>query len=277
MTGLQALGVVLMTAGAIFSVLAAWGVLDFPTSLTRMHAATKPASLGLSTLALGGGAAVGSWPLIGVGVLASGFLFLTAPIAGHLLGRAAYLTGPNALVHDELAGVRPEDLPPPRPPARWSVLKRMVGLTGVWVLLWGDVSGGTVLAGLAVATGVELSRTGFADVGMLRPWYLLRFLVTYLGLLIKANLRVAWEVITPSNEQIREGIVAVQLSTRSLPAALLVANSVSFSPGTLTIELGGDPMVLYVHVLHFTTAEEIRSEVWRLERLVTRAMAGQAG
>jgi multicomponent Na+:H+ antiporter subunit E len=87
-----------------------------------------------------------------------------------------------------------------------------------------------------------------------------------------SNVRVAWEVVTPSNDQIREAIVAVPMRTNSVPVALLVANAISYTPGSLTIELTDDPLILYVHVLHFETAAEVREEVARLEDLVAAAL-----
>lgn len=273
MTLLEWFGVGVMMFGAVFSVLAAWGILDFPTPLSRMHAATKPASLGLSTLALGAGVAAGSWTLVGVGVLVTAFLFVTAPIAGHMLGRAAYFAGQTNLVHDELTGTDIGVTPHSHSTSRWTAVVRVIGLVGVWMLLWGEVSGGTLLGGLLVAVVVEGARTGFGDTGtILRSRRIIPFAFTYVGLLIESNLRVAWEVVTPSNEQIREAIVAVPLVTRSVPVAMLIANAVSFSPGSLTLELAGDPMVLYVHVLHFTSPEDVRRAVWKLEELIDRTV-----
>ena len=102
------IGSLVMGAGVLLSVLAAWGILDFPTPLARMHAATKSASLGLALIALGAGIAAGSLALAGIGVLVAGFLFMTAPISGHLLGRSAYLAGQvRTLVHDDLKDRRP--------------------------------------------------------------------------------------------------------------------------------------------------------------------------
>ena len=51
-------GIVVDPIGAILAVLSAWGILDFPTPLARMHAATKPASLGLAAMVLGAGLTV---------------------------------------------------------------------------------------------------------------------------------------------------------------------------------------------------------------------------
>ncbi len=275
MTPLEWFGLGLMAFGAIFSLVAAWGILDFPTSLARMHAATKPASLGLSTLTLGAGVAAGSWPLLGVGVLVTAFLFVTAPMGGHMLGRASYLAGQTDLVHDDLTGADPEPPAESHRSAPWTAVVRLASIVGVWMLLWGEASVGTLLGGLLVAGLHTIARTGFGDAAMLRSRSIIPFVLTYVGLLIRSNLRVAWEVVTPSNEQIREAIVAVPLRTRSTPVAMLVANAVTFSPGSLTVEVGGDPMVLYVHVLQFTTEAEARADVWRLEELIDRGVVGQ--
>ena len=102
---------------------------------------------------------------------------------------------------------------------------------------------------------------------------LARFFLSYAWLVIASNLRVAWEVITPSNDQIEEAIVAVPLQTRSVATALLVANAISYTPGSLSIELSTDPWVLYVHVLHFTSVEQVQVSVASLEKLAMRAIS----
>ena len=75
-----AIGVIVMGAGILVSVLAAYGLIDFPTALSRMHASTKSASLGLALIVLGAGIAAESWELVGLAILVTAFLFVTAPI-----------------------------------------------------------------------------------------------------------------------------------------------------------------------------------------------------
>lgn len=272
-----AIGSILMVAGTVLSALAAWGVLDFPSPLSRMHAATKSASLGLALIALGAGIAAGSPALTGVGVLVAVFLFLTAPISGHMLGRAAYFAGQaGPLAHDDLQGA-----PPSRPgvatrDSRTLSVWRPVALIVVWVILWRDLSIGTVLGGSGVALVVEVVRRVTAPSPRFRLGGLALFLIRYLGVVVSSNLRVAWEVITPRNDQINEAIVAVPLATESASVGLLVANAVSYTPGSLTIEMTLDPIVLYVHVLHFSDRSAIRDEVAALEDLVVRAMPQRA-
>ena len=77
-------------------------------------------------------------------------------------------------------------------------------------------------------------------------------------------------MITPRNDRIREAIVAVPLHVGSLNAALLVANAVSFTPGSLAVELTEEPTTLYVHVLHYSSVDEVQESVRSLERLATR-------
>lgn len=270
------IGAVLLVVGAVVSVLAAWGVVDFPTPLARMHAATKPASLGLAVLTSGAAVAAGSWGLAGIAVLVSGFLFVTTPISGHMLGRAAYGAGQaGSLVHDDLAGVDTEPLrsqPVGRRVAWW----RVATLALVWALLWRDPSPGTIVAGAVVGLVVESVVPRSPRAARVSPAGVGRFLLRYLGLVVGSTARVAWEVVTPRNERVREGIVAVPLRTRSTTATLLLANAITYTPGTLTIEVSGDPPTLYVHVLHFESPEQVIADVRRIEDLVLAALPAAA-
>lgn len=267
------IGAITLVLGALVSLLAAIGVLTFPSPLARMHAATKSASLGLALITLGAGILDGSWGMVGVGVLVSLFLFVTAPISGHMVGRAAYRAGQQPPTdHDDLAGVDPEplDVEPPEQrrfsPARW------MSVLSTWVLLWRDLTVANVVGGALVATAIELLRSSTDNVLPVRPLAVVRLLGFYLVQLVRSNARVAWEIATPDDGTIEEAIVAYRLSSRSRPIALLVANAVSFAPGTLTLELSGDdPIVLYVHVLHYESHGGVHAEIAALERRVQAA------
>ena len=47
----------------------------------------------------------------------------------------------------------------------------------------------------------------------------------------------------------------------------------TFTPGTLTIELSGEPLTLYAHVLHFEGEAALQSEINRLEKLADAVFA----
>lgn len=274
MSPIEVLGSVMMVAGATFALLASWGLTDFESSLSRMHASTKTGTLGLALIGIGAGVASHSWDLVGIGVLVTIFLFVTAPVSGHMMGRAVYLAGNSGaeLVHDDLKGARPWPLEVGFPVSRRFSPIRWAGLVLVWMLLWRDVSIGTLIGGSLVATSIELVRRSFPADTRVSPVGMALFLVSYVGMVVRSNLKVAWEVITPSNERIKEAIVAVPLSTPSITAALLVANAVTYTPGTMSIELTDDPLTLYVHVLHFESVEAVRSDIAALEKLALRAL-----
>lgn len=79
----------LMVAGAVFTFLAALGVLRFPDLLTRMHAASKAGMLGGGLLLLGAGLHSGEWHVLLRALAGMVFLFLSTPVSAHLLAKAA--------------------------------------------------------------------------------------------------------------------------------------------------------------------------------------------
>ncbi|MGW0045446.1 monovalent cation/H(+) antiporter subunit G [Rhodococcus sp. NPDC003348] len=89
-TALDALAAVLLLLGALLAMTAAIGIVRFPDTLSRMHAATKPQVIGL-VLVLAGAVIrlrgnVDIWMLVLVGL----FTLLTAPVIAHTVGRVAY-------------------------------------------------------------------------------------------------------------------------------------------------------------------------------------------
>ncbi|MBL5975137.1 MAG: monovalent cation/H(+) antiporter subunit G [Candidatus Leucobacter sulfamidivorax] len=95
-----------LLGAVVLSVVAGIGLLRFRDVLSRLHAATKPQIFGLllvvAAIALDQRSFVTLLALLPVFVFQS----LTAPVAAHMVGRAAYRTGqldPESLVVDELA------------------------------------------------------------------------------------------------------------------------------------------------------------------------------
>lgn len=82
----------LMVTGGIFSFVAAVGMLRLPDTIIRMHAATKAGTLGAGLMFF---ALAFYYVDLGTTLRAFAaivFLLLTAPVAAHLIGRAAYCT-----------------------------------------------------------------------------------------------------------------------------------------------------------------------------------------
>jgi multicomponent Na+:H+ antiporter subunit G len=84
---------VLLAVGATLAVVAAVGLHRFPDVFARMHAASKPATLGLVLILAAAALRLeerGDLAKIGLVVA---FQFLTAPLSAHMVGRSAYRAG----------------------------------------------------------------------------------------------------------------------------------------------------------------------------------------
>lgn len=86
---LNHLGAALVALGGVLLVIAAWGVVILPDALSRQHAATKAATLALTSLLFGALLLEPSISWMWRILLLLGFLFATLPVASHLLARAA--------------------------------------------------------------------------------------------------------------------------------------------------------------------------------------------
>ncbi|MBW8480992.1 monovalent cation/H(+) antiporter subunit G [Actinomadura parmotrematis] len=95
-----------LLVGASASIGAGLGLLRLPDLLTRMHAATKPQSVGLLLVLVAVGIRFPTGEVITTLVLIALLQLTTVPVAAHLVGRAAYRTGQvrsEDLYVDELA------------------------------------------------------------------------------------------------------------------------------------------------------------------------------
>lgn len=84
---------VLVVAGSVFCLLAAVGMIRLPDTLIRMHAATKAGTLGAGLILAGVAVCFADTGSVLKALLTLAFVFLTAPVAAHLMGRAAYRSG----------------------------------------------------------------------------------------------------------------------------------------------------------------------------------------
>ena len=82
---------VFLLTGALMAITSAIGILRFPDTLSRMHSATKPQTLGLLMMLIGASIAVGGSNVdVGMFILAGLFALITAPVVAHRIGRLVY-------------------------------------------------------------------------------------------------------------------------------------------------------------------------------------------
>ena len=145
----------------------------------------------------------------------------------------------------------------------------------LWCMLWADISVANVVSGslLAVVVIALADRIAVPDrQGGLRvsPVGLVVFTVHVLWSLVKSNLFLAWEIVTPTNT-IATGVVEVPLRSASPAIAMAVSNVVTLTPGTVTVGVADDSSSITVAVLHLDDPDRVRRGVSRTEELAIKA------
>ncbi|TVP47207.1 MAG: Na+/H+ antiporter subunit E [Halomonas sp.] len=146
--------------------------------------------------------------------------------------------------------------------AIWNLL---LGLA--WVLLSGDFTGLNLLVGLVF---------GYLSLVLLEPQLdslkgypariprLIRFVGFFLKELVQANLRVGFDILTPP-WHMKPGVIAMPLTARTEMEITMVANLISLTPGTLSLDVSDDRKVLYIHAMFLDDEEELRRNLKEME------------
>ncbi|RKX83081.1 MAG: Na+/H+ antiporter subunit E [Spirochaetes bacterium] len=129
---------------------------------------------------------------------------------------------------------------------------------GIWLLLNASLSPVVIVSGLIVAVIIavffSVKHPVFGDV-KLSPRAMVYFVIyifVFAMELIKANFDVARRVVSPSLP-INPGIVEVKTKLKSKIGRLALANSITLTPGTLTVDIKDDS--LFIHWIDVTSTD----------------------
>jgi multicomponent Na+:H+ antiporter subunit E len=123
---------------------------------------------------------------------------------------------------------------------------------------------------------------GYAALWITRPLYdatgyfvrvikLVKLAGTFIWELVVSNFRVLWDVITPSHFS-SPAVIGVPLDARSDFEIMVLANMISLTPGTLSLDVSEDRSTLYVHVMFVDDVETARAQIKeRIEKPVLEA------
>lgn len=134
----------------------------------------------------------------------------------------------------------------------------------VWAAITGNFTGLNLLLGVAIGgVAVLMLRSVFAPPRALRKVRrVASLLLLFLYELAASAIRVARVVLTPDlKSAIRPAIVAFPLTVKSNAEIALLANLITLTPGTLSIDVSEDRSVLYVHVLTLDTREALIADI----------------
>ncbi|WP_432462876.1 Na+/H+ antiporter subunit E [Agarivorans sp. QJM3NY_33] len=127
----------------------------------------------------------------------------------------------------------------------------------VWQILH-DFSRGHMVLGAVFAIVIPwvVTPLGEKEPVSKKPFKVLLYILRLIGDIIVSNYDVAKRIVQ-SNRQLQPAFVAIPLSLREPLPLTILANSVSLTPGTVSLELSEDRQWLYVHVLHLEDEQQL--------------------
>ena len=147
----------------------------------------------------------------------------------------------------------------------------------IWIILAGARDIQELVVGLVVAlltsllAGQMLITTQKHKNPLRRLLYAVRYVITFLWEMIKANLHVAYLVAHPM-VPIKPGIVKIQSSLSKDSALTVLTNSITLTPGTLTVDINEQTKEIYIHWIE-VKSEDVKDNTRiigdKFERLLT--------
>ena len=140
------------------------------------------------------------------------------------------------------------------------LLNLILALT--WAALQGELNAANLVIGFLVSAAlIYLFRRMF-----FRPLYFrkgvlgLTLALVFIKELIKSNIAVLRVVLNPWL-RVRSGVIAVPTELTNDVALTMLANMITLTPGTLTLDISPDRRYLYVHTLNLDDPEEVKQEI----------------
>ena len=140
-----------------------------------------------------------------------------------------------------------------------NILLLNILLALAWVALTGQFTGANFLAGFAL---------GFFVLWLSQPTatYVKKivqvadFLLYFLWELVKANVRVTYEVLTPTHHML-PGVIAVPLDLETDIEILILTSLITLTPGTLSLDISEDKKTLYIHAMFIRDREKMQKTI----------------
>lgn len=149
-----------------------------------------------------------------------------------------------------------------------------------WILFTGSLSTQELLVGgisAAFVSGISYGLFTRNPSSMLNPvrWgYLIAYLPAYIWAEIKAHLNVAYLILNPKLP-LKPAIVKLKSDLESDVGLTTLANSITMTPGTLSVDIDGGNSEIFVHWISAKTTEEeaVKNEVGEpLEKFIRGGM-----
>ncbi len=137
-----------------------------------------------------------------------------------------------------------------------------ISLAFAWAVLNGSVDARNLSIGFVLGYLVlGAMKTGENTTNyFIKVKQVINFTILFLKEMIVSSLRVTHDVLTPKIYA-RPGIIAVPLDARTDAEIALLANIITLTPGTLSLDVSNDRSTLYIHAMFVDDADRLRQEI----------------
>ena len=133
-------------------------------------------------------------------------------------------------------------------------------------LAWGAITGQMSVANLACGFVIGYGGLWLVSPSTVRSGYfakvrqIVRFALHFIWELLIANVRVAVDIVTPRH-LMKPAILAIPVNSRSPAETTMLANVITLTPGTLSLDVSEDGKTLYVHAMYAKDVEAARRAI----------------
>ena len=130
-------------------------------------------------------------------------------------------------------------------------------LSFIWVALTGSMYYTNFLFGFMLGFGILwiMNRNDSDHRYFFRVPKVLSFILYFLVQIVKANVQVAYDVMTPKYFM-KPGVVRYPLNAATELEINLLSTMISLTPGTLILDISEDKKILYIHVMYLNDPED---------------------
>ncbi len=132
----------------------------------------------------------------------------------------------------------------------------------LWALLSGDISQYSLMTGFVL---------GYLVLGMMatqsteksyfkKVRQTLAFVVEFLKELAVSTYRVVYDILTPVHHM-KPGVIAFPLEAKTDAEITMLANVITLTPGTLSLDVSEDRKTLYIHAMYIDDPDQLRREI----------------
>ncbi|MEX0684590.1 MAG: Na+/H+ antiporter subunit E [Balneolales bacterium] len=147
-------------------------------------------------------------------------------------------------------------------------------LAFIWATVTGSFSAGNLVIGFGL---------GYLILLMVQPvyksnyaanfWRAIYLFIYFLKELVLSSIRVAIDVMRPGFNM-KSGVVSIPLDAKTDLEITMLANMITLTPGTLTLDVSDDRTKLYIHAMYIDTdVEAVRRDVKNgMEKRILRVL-----